>query len=41
MDDKRGGIRRLEPEYGDFQNLIDNSNLIDLETSNGTFTWRN
>jgi hypothetical protein len=25
----------------DFQNLIDNSNLIDTETSNGIFTWTN
>jgi exonuclease III len=41
LDEKRGGTRRLEPESGDFQNLIDNSNLIDLETSNGTFTWTN
>jgi exonuclease III len=41
LDEKRGGIRHLEPESGDFQNILDNTNLIDLETSNGTFTWTN
>jgi len=30
LDEKSGGTQRLEPESGDFQNLIDDSNLIDL-----------
>jgi hypothetical protein len=41
LDEKKGGIRCLEQESSDFQNLLDNTNLIDLETSNGTFTWTN
>jgi hypothetical protein len=41
LDEKRGGMRHLEAESGDFQCLIDNLGLIDIDTSNGTFTWTN
>jgi exonuclease III len=41
LDEKRGGIRRLEVESGHFQALIDKLGLIDLETKNGLYTWSN
>jgi hypothetical protein len=41
LDEKKGGIWHLEHESSDFQNLIDNTDLIDLESPNGTFTWKN
>jgi hypothetical protein len=35
---KRGGIRRLDQDHMLFKDFIQNHQLIDLETSNGTFT---
>jgi hypothetical protein len=40
--EKKGGVsRRLDQDSNDFNNLIYNLNLIDLEAINGTFTWTN
>jgi hypothetical protein len=41
LEEKRGGVRRLEVECGNFQYLIDKLGLIDLETQNGLYTWSN
>jgi Rad3-related DNA helicase len=41
LDEEKGGTRHLEQESSKFQNLIDNIDLINLETPNGTFTWTN
>jgi exonuclease III len=41
LEEKRGGSRRLDRESDDFNNLIDNLHLIDLDTSNGLHTWTN
>jgi hypothetical protein len=39
LEEKRGASRRLDRESDDFNNLIDNLHLIDLDTSNGLHTW--
>jgi exonuclease III len=41
LEEKKGGSRRLDQDSIDFNSLIDNLNLIDLEAINGTFTWTN
>ena len=41
LAEKKGGIRKLEPESLAFTQMIDNLNLIDLEPTNGCFTWNN
>jgi len=41
LDEKRGGMRHIEAESGDFQQLIDILGIINIDTSNGTFTWTN
>jgi exonuclease III len=41
LEEKKGGSRRLDLDTIDFNTLIDDLNLIDLETSNGTHTWTN
>jgi hypothetical protein len=41
LEEKRGGIRRLDSDNSHFQTLIDNLGLIDIETPNGLFTWTN
>lgn len=41
LDEKKGGSRRLDQDSNDFNSLIDNINLIDLETINGVHTWTN
>ena len=38
---KKGGIRRLELESLSFTQMNDNLNLIDLDPTNGCFTWNN
>jgi exonuclease III len=38
---KKGGICILEPESLAFTQMIDNLKLIDLEPTNGCFTWNN
>jgi exonuclease III len=41
LEEKTGGIKRLEQDSGKFKALIDQLKLIDIENSNGTFTWSN
>ena len=38
LDEKKGGSRCLDQESNNFNSLIDNINLIDLETINGVHT---
>jgi hypothetical protein len=41
LEEKKGGTKWLEPDNGKFKTLIDQLNLVDIETRNGTFTWSN
>jgi len=41
LEEKRGGSRQLDKESGDFNSLIDNLSLIDMNTNNGLHTWTN
>lgn len=41
MEEKKGGLHRLDQEHLAFKDFIQDHHLIDLETSNGTFTWNN
>jgi hypothetical protein len=41
LEEKRGGSRRLDRDSGDFNTLIDDLHLIDLDTNNGLHTWTN
>jgi exonuclease III len=41
LEEKRGGSRRLDRDFGDFNTLIDDLHLIDLDTNNGLHTWTN
>lgn len=41
LEEKTGGSRRLDRDSGDFNSLIDDLRLIDLEASNGIHTWSN
>jgi exonuclease III len=41
LEEKKGGSRRLDQESSDFNGLIDDLHLIDLEAGNDTYTWTN
>jgi hypothetical protein len=41
LKEKKGGSRRLDRDSCDFNRLIDELHLIDLEASNGLHTWTN
>jgi hypothetical protein len=41
LEEKMGGTKRLDQDSGKFITLIDQLNLIDIETRNGIFTWSN
>jgi len=41
LEEKRGGLKRLEQDSGRFKTLIEKLNLVDMETRNGIFTWSN
>jgi exonuclease III len=41
LEEKKGGSGRLDRDSSDFNDLIDNLNLIDLETIKGIHTWTN
>jgi hypothetical protein len=41
LQEKKGGIRRLDGESEAFQVWIEKFRLIDIQTSNGPFTWSN
>jgi exonuclease III len=41
LEEKRGGIARLDPSSNLLRDMIGLLNLIDVKTSNGIFTWNN
>ncbi|XP_057862719.1 uncharacterized protein LOC131071037 [Cryptomeria japonica] len=41
LDEKRGGLARLDPSANLFRNMISSLNLIDVKPTNGVFTWNN
>jgi hypothetical protein len=41
LEEKIGGTKKLEQDSGKFKTLIDHLKLVDIENSNGTFTWSN
>jgi len=41
LEEKTGRTKRLEQDSGKFKSLIDQLNLVDIETRNGIFTWSN
>jgi exonuclease III len=41
LEEKTGGAKKLDSDSGKFQALIDQLNLVDIENSNGTYTWSN
>ena len=41
LEEKKGGIRNLNPASAQFNELINDLNLIDVITSSGIFTWNN
>jgi hypothetical protein len=41
LEEKRGGSRHLDRDSSDFNSLIENLHLIDLDTNNGLHTWTN
>jgi hypothetical protein len=41
LEEKIGGTKKLEQDSSKFKTLIDHLKLVDIENSNGTFTWSN
>jgi exonuclease III len=41
LEEKTGGLKRLEPDSARFKSLIEQLKMVDLETRNGIFTWSN
>lgn len=41
LREKKGGLRHLEADNLSFYRLIQDLNLVDLDKSNGTYTWTN
>jgi len=41
LEEKSGGLKCLDQDNNMFLHLIDNLNLIDIDTKNGSFTWSN
>ena len=41
LDEKRGGIARLDPSAHLLRDMIDSLHLIDVKPNNGVFTWNN
>jgi hypothetical protein len=41
LEEKIGGTKKLEQDSGKFKTLIDHLKLVDIENSNGIFTWSN
>ena len=41
LEEKIGGTKKMEQDSGNFKTLIDLLKLVDIENSNGTFTWSN
>ena len=41
LEEKRGGVARLDPSTTLLKDMIDSLNLIDVKPTNGVFTWNN
>ena len=41
LNEKKGGIRRLDRDSASLQTLIWELKLADIQTTNGLFTWNN
>ena len=41
LDEKRGGIRRLDLDSQAFQRMIEDLNFTEIPTKNGIHTWNN
>jgi hypothetical protein len=41
LEEKRGGKKCLEEDSEKFQEVIENLRLVDIESSNVTYTWTN
>jgi len=41
LEEKTGGTKWLEQDNGMFKTLIEQLNMVDMETLNGIFTWSN
>lgn len=41
LSEKKGGIRREDPDMALFRDLIVDLRLVDIPTVNGNFTWNN
>lgn len=41
LTEKKDSTRKLGRDYITFQNFMNNMELVDNETLNGTFTWNN
>jgi exonuclease III len=41
LADKKGGTRRLNRDSEEFSKFIDTTEMVDLKTNNGQFTWNN
>ena len=41
LEENKGGLRRLDFEHLAFKDFIQDRKLVDLETSNGIYTWNN
>jgi hypothetical protein len=39
--EKKGGTRRLDRDVKEFPKFIDTTEMVDLKTKNGQFTWNN
>lgn len=39
LEENKGGSRKLNRDSEGFQNIIDDMKLVDLETTNGMYTW--
>jgi exonuclease III len=41
LAEKKGGTRRLDRDAEDFSMFIDTTEMVDIKTNNGQFTWNN
>ena len=41
LAEKKGGTRRLDRDAEEFSNFIDTTEMVDVKTNNGQFTWNN
>lgn len=41
LAEKRGGLRKIEPDMEVFRYMISEQRMVDIQTINGTHTWNN